>query len=375
MDMLWLFLVDILNSKCITSDYVIQRPIGTNQDFYHGTQRVLPEAPTLEELANRVIDSRAKIVGISAKTCYAHHAGDLARKIKERDSRIKVVLGGYHPSGYPEMLNDYHRAIDFVVLGAGEKVFGNLCEDILQGKNPVQGRPTRAIPKIADPERRKTLAKGAIAYSCREGLVQAERTERDFFKSVDEIPIPKRKREYREGCCSQEYCPEQSPLTRSQQQYNQQEDAREIAAITKQAIYMELEGKRLATGCNKRSIENVVTELQDLSSMGRAEVCLLRSSRSTRFRTTGSFRAWPQWSITAGPARRAQPLEPVNPPSSRLSSPTSSRHTAPQRTWSGSGPAAASQRHRRCACCGDQDGASRRRDARARRSDGLDRTR
>jgi len=38
----------------------------------------------------------------------------------------------------------------------------------------------------------------------------------------------------------------------------------------------------------------------------RVAVCLPQSSRSTRLRTTGCFRAWPRSSITAGSARPAQ---------------------------------------------------------------------
>ena len=42
------------------------------------------------------------------------------------NKEVIIVVGGYHPSGYPEMLKDANGDIDYAVLGAGEKSFANL---------------------------------------------------------------------------------------------------------------------------------------------------------------------------------------------------------------------------------------------------------
>lgn len=256
-----------LQSRGINTDYLIQRPIGTNQDFYNGTQRVLPTAPSLDELADRIAESGARIVGLGAKTCYADNAIELAKKVKQRNPQAIIVAGGYHPSGYPEMLQDSEGAIDLIALGAAEKVFANLCQDILTGKNPTEDRPLKFIPAIDNPDRIKTLSRGAIAYRCGERLVQAERIERDFYNNVDEIPIPQRKIEYQEGCVS-------GVLSRTIPPKQTAATMQTIRGCQGNCSYCStgnvygVGGKRLATGCNQRSVENVVTELKQLSSTG-----------------------------------------------------------------------------------------------------------
>lgn len=255
-----------LEKRGISADYLIQRPIGTNEDFYQGTQRTLPPAPTIKDLAQRVVDAEAKIVGIASKTCYAHNAIELAREIKKRSPKTMIVAGGYHPSGWPEILSDSKGAFDLVVLGAGEKVFGNLCEDMLNGRDPTENRPLEFVPELDNPNRIQTLNKGAISYMCGERIVQANRTDRDFYETVDDIPIPKRKLEQQEGCVSgvlsRTIPPKQTTATTQTTRGCQGN----CSYCSTGNIYG-VGGKRLAN-CNSRSPENVIKELRGLSQMG-----------------------------------------------------------------------------------------------------------
>jgi radical SAM superfamily enzyme YgiQ (UPF0313 family) len=220
----------------------------------------------LEDLADRIADSGAKIVGIGSKTCYEDNAIELAQAIKKKSPKTIVVAGGYHPTGWPEILRDSNGAFDLVVLGAGEKVFGNLCEDILNGKNPTENRPLEFVPELDNPSRIKTLGKGAIAYQCGTRLAQANRTERDLYESVDEIPIPKRKVEYQEGCVSgvlsRTIPPKQTAATMQTTRGCQGN----CSYCSTGNIYG-VGGKKLAK-CSSRSIDNVIEELRGLSEMG-----------------------------------------------------------------------------------------------------------
>ena len=77
----------------------------------------------------------ADLVGISAFTVQAEFAYELADWIKERFPRVKVVLGGVHPSLMPEEAIEH---ADFVVIGEGEETMAELIE-ALQGQRPIEG--------------------------------------------------------------------------------------------------------------------------------------------------------------------------------------------------------------------------------------------
>jgi len=65
-------------------------------------------------------EARPVLVGISAMTANARQMHMVARRIKERLPDVPVVVGGAHPSSYPEeTLQD--PTIDFLVAGEGEE--------------------------------------------------------------------------------------------------------------------------------------------------------------------------------------------------------------------------------------------------------------
>ena len=63
------------------------------------------------------------VVGITGVTCEANTMLSLAAKMKSHCAPI-VVVGGVHASNDPEFFN--HPAIDFIVVGLGNKVFADL---------------------------------------------------------------------------------------------------------------------------------------------------------------------------------------------------------------------------------------------------------
>lgn len=104
---------------------------------------LLQKRGSLGNLVNELLNVDAEIIGISSLTCNIDEALDVARKVKERNRKTKVVLGGYHASALPEdCLKD--SAVDFVVVGEGENGLLELVSSILS-KN---GMKVGDIPNI-----------------------------------------------------------------------------------------------------------------------------------------------------------------------------------------------------------------------------------
>jgi len=87
-----------------------------------------------ETVLDIVERSGAKIIGLTAMSSYYKHALRLARKIKELDAEIKIVIGGIHISSLPDdvMKED---VFDFGIIGEGEISFYKLSDAILNGKD------------------------------------------------------------------------------------------------------------------------------------------------------------------------------------------------------------------------------------------------
>jgi tRNA A37 methylthiotransferase MiaB len=87
-----------------------------------------------EEIGQRIRDSKADVFGISSSfTPYHGKALEIARIIKEWDSRRIVVMGGAHVSCDPEGVLQ-SPSVDYVVLGEGEARFPLLLEQIGKGR-------------------------------------------------------------------------------------------------------------------------------------------------------------------------------------------------------------------------------------------------
>ena len=87
------------------------------------------EVRILDERAEPIPpDIEADLVGITAMTCAAHRAYDLADAFRQR--RIPVVMGGIHASSLPE---EALRHCDSVVVGEAEGVWQRVLEDAARG--------------------------------------------------------------------------------------------------------------------------------------------------------------------------------------------------------------------------------------------------
>jgi radical SAM superfamily enzyme YgiQ (UPF0313 family) len=251
----------------ISSDYLVQRPLGTNREFYHGTKRITPAAPSLEDLADEIAGRHPRVVGLEVMSCYEGNARELARLIKEKDSSIIIVAGGYHASGYPEILKDANGSIDFAVLGAGEKTLTNLVKSILEEKNVLEGRQLSNLPKLGENQRRAAINQSAYAIMANGEIKLARRLESDLIASFDEISIPKRKMEYQEGSVSgvlAKITPDKQVMATMQTRRGCDGGCTYCASSN---VYG-AKGRKLFCGSNVRSAENVIRELESLSDKG-----------------------------------------------------------------------------------------------------------
>lgn len=84
-----------------------------------------------------MVRQKPSLVGISALTETYENALMIAKRIKELDNHIKVILGGAHASILPEqvLLED---AVDFVVIGEGEATMSELVRYLLDGKGKLE---------------------------------------------------------------------------------------------------------------------------------------------------------------------------------------------------------------------------------------------
>jgi anaerobic magnesium-protoporphyrin IX monomethyl ester cyclase len=65
------------------------------------------------------------MIGFSCTTGMHHWALDFARRYKSIHPQIQVILGGPHPTFYPEVIRD--PALDFVCVGEGEEAIAELA--------------------------------------------------------------------------------------------------------------------------------------------------------------------------------------------------------------------------------------------------------
>ncbi len=82
---------------------------------------------------DNIVKRNPKVVGISAHTETYPNALIIAKRIKELDNHIKIVLGGPHASILPEEVVK-EAAVDFVVIGEGEATMSELVNYLLDGK-------------------------------------------------------------------------------------------------------------------------------------------------------------------------------------------------------------------------------------------------
>jgi radical SAM superfamily enzyme YgiQ (UPF0313 family) len=119
---------------------------------------------------DNIVNNKPAIVGISAHTETYPNALKIAKRIKERDSSIPIIIGGPHASILPiEVLED--GAIDYVAIGEGEATMTELADYLIDGKGQL---------KDID----------GIGYKDEQGQIQINK--RRELLNPDDIPFPSR---------------------------------------------------------------------------------------------------------------------------------------------------------------------------------------
>ncbi|MDD5431400.1 MAG: radical SAM protein [Candidatus Omnitrophica bacterium] len=94
----------------------------------------------ISNVQKRMLDDfrniKTKIVGISCYTPEYFEVVSLAKEIKKIDPSVIVMVGGIHPTFYPEEFFEEDDVIDICVIGEGEVTAYELCRSIL-GKSKL----------------------------------------------------------------------------------------------------------------------------------------------------------------------------------------------------------------------------------------------
>jgi anaerobic magnesium-protoporphyrin IX monomethyl ester cyclase len=83
----------------------------------------------------KIIASRARIVGISSFTHTILTAAAVAEQVKDALPDVSIVLGGFHGTFLPERTLREFPVFDYVVAGEGEIAFLKLVQSLLSGQS------------------------------------------------------------------------------------------------------------------------------------------------------------------------------------------------------------------------------------------------
>lgn len=81
-----------------------------------------------DEIAVLIKEYNPDVLGISIMTHAANAAIAISELVKQQIPNLNVVVGGYHPSGYPDFILE--PSVDYVVVGEGERIVIELLECI-----------------------------------------------------------------------------------------------------------------------------------------------------------------------------------------------------------------------------------------------------
>lgn len=136
----------------------------------HDVQVIHQVDPSFEQLMEQIIAFEPEVVGISAQTHVISRALHIAESTKSCCT-ARIVLGGWHPSALPEIAK--HRAVDFVVVGEGERTMLELASAIERDAlaKPVPGTAlARDGRLIVSPPRPRIWDLDQLPFPLREQL-------------------------------------------------------------------------------------------------------------------------------------------------------------------------------------------------------------
>ncbi len=91
-----------------------------------------------EDPLERVAKLKPDVVAYSSSTGEAKHYIWLNQKIKERFPDVFTIMGGPHPTFYPDMIHE--TTLDAICIGEGEEAFADVLHS-LSSDNTVRGTP------------------------------------------------------------------------------------------------------------------------------------------------------------------------------------------------------------------------------------------
>lgn len=123
-----LYNADYLNSE----EYINQRGIFEGYASYK-TIMNNPEHPIWEEIVTFIQNYGPDILGITSYTANIKSARIIAKKLKELDKGLKIVVGGDHPTLDPDGTIRYEK-FDYLVRGEGEFALLELANGVNESK-------------------------------------------------------------------------------------------------------------------------------------------------------------------------------------------------------------------------------------------------
>ena len=135
----------------VLDNYLLKKPI---EDVKQEVKRLAPE-----------------MLGMTCGSVTYRRCIETAKAVKEVLPACKVVVGGWHPSYLPESMLE-HPAIDYVIMGEGERAIVEFAKSITKGEDDS------AIAKIS-----------GLAYRRGEKITKNAPT---FISDLDQVPFPAR---------------------------------------------------------------------------------------------------------------------------------------------------------------------------------------
>lgn len=113
---------------------VPMKDVIRNAGFY---ENIKDELKKIEErMVEEFKSVKTGIVGITFYTPEFYEVFDLAKKLKEYNPNLKTIVGGTHPTFYPEeIFEEKDCPIDFAIIGEGEITLYELSKAIIEGRS------------------------------------------------------------------------------------------------------------------------------------------------------------------------------------------------------------------------------------------------